>query len=176
MATLTVWKFTEADAAQRALSTLEDLQRQQLITVQDGAVVSWPEGEKKPKTTQLHYPIFAAIERRRPDALEVLLNAHLRLSRNDGDLKVAQQFLGDAQATQDKRLVALVERYIESLEQQSSKSDSQSIDQSSKNGKKWWPFSTRTEKKVEKAKDSSSPADGSGSAMSWLPLSKTTKG
>ncbi|MBR7833798.1 DUF1269 domain-containing protein [Actinospica durhamensis] len=54
MATLTVWKFAEADAAQRALSTLEDLQRQQLITVQDGAVVSWPEGEKKPKTTQLH--------------------------------------------------------------------------------------------------------------------------
>ncbi len=54
MATLTVWKFAEADAAQRALSTLEDLQREQLITVQDGAVVSWPEGEKKPKTTQLH--------------------------------------------------------------------------------------------------------------------------
>lgn len=54
MATLTVWKFAEADAAQRALSTLEDLQRQQLITVQDGAVVSWPVGEKKPKTTQLH--------------------------------------------------------------------------------------------------------------------------
>jgi uncharacterized membrane protein len=54
MATLTVWKFEEADAAQRALSTLEDLQRQQLITVQDGAVVSWPVGDKKPKTTQLH--------------------------------------------------------------------------------------------------------------------------
>jgi uncharacterized membrane protein len=54
MATLTVWKFAEADAAQRALNTLEDLQRQQLITVQDGAVVSWPAGEAKPKTTQLH--------------------------------------------------------------------------------------------------------------------------
>ena len=54
MATLTVWKFAEADAAQKALSTLEDLQRQQLITVQDGAVVSWPEGASKPKTTQLH--------------------------------------------------------------------------------------------------------------------------
>ena len=53
MSTLTVWKFPEADSAQEALETLEDLQKQQLITVHDGAVVSWPEGAKKPKTRQL---------------------------------------------------------------------------------------------------------------------------
>ena len=54
MSTLTVWKFNDAQGAQKALNLLEDLQRQQLITVQDGAVVSWPEGAKKPHTTQLH--------------------------------------------------------------------------------------------------------------------------
>ena len=53
MSTLTVWKFPKADGAQEALSTLERLQSQQLITVLDGAVVSWPEGAKKPKTRQL---------------------------------------------------------------------------------------------------------------------------
>ena len=53
MSTLTVWKFPEADGAQEALSTLERLQSQQLITVLDGAVVTWPAGAKKPKTRQL---------------------------------------------------------------------------------------------------------------------------
>ncbi|KIW30418.1 uncharacterized protein PV07_06162 [Cladophialophora immunda] len=125
------------------------------------------------KTTQLSYPIFSAIERRRPDALEVLLNARLKLDRDDYDLTLAQQLLGDAQATQDRQLIALVEQYIESLERQSSKSDSRSTDQTSKGGRKWWPFSTRMENKDEKAKDPSSSADGSGSAKSWWPLSKS---
>ena len=53
MATLTVWKFTDAEAADRAVSTLEGLAKQQLITVQDAATVSWPSGAKKPKTRQL---------------------------------------------------------------------------------------------------------------------------
>ena len=38
----------------RAVSTLEGLAKQQLITVQDAATVSWPSGAKKPKTRQLH--------------------------------------------------------------------------------------------------------------------------
>lgn len=53
MSTLTVWKFPEADGAQEALATLQQLQSEQLITVLDGAVVTWPEGAKKPKTRQL---------------------------------------------------------------------------------------------------------------------------
>ena len=55
MATLTVWRFPDADGAEQALSTLEDLQKQQLIKVHDGAVVTWPAGAKKPKTRQLHH-------------------------------------------------------------------------------------------------------------------------
>jgi uncharacterized membrane protein len=54
VATLTVWKFDDADAADRAVSTLEGLAKQQLITVQDAATVSWPATAKKPKTRQLH--------------------------------------------------------------------------------------------------------------------------
>ena len=53
MATLTAWKFDTADGAESTLSTLERLQREQLITLIDGAVVSWPTGAKKPKTHQL---------------------------------------------------------------------------------------------------------------------------
>lgn len=54
MATLTVWKFEDAEGAQEGLSIAEDLQEQQLIDVLEGAVVSWPVGAKKPKTSQLH--------------------------------------------------------------------------------------------------------------------------
>ncbi|MFB2833056.1 DUF1269 domain-containing protein [Floridanema evergladense] len=52
MATLTVWKFSTADGADKALSKLEDLQKQQLIQVIDAAIVSWPQGRKRPKTYQ----------------------------------------------------------------------------------------------------------------------------
>jgi uncharacterized membrane protein len=54
MATFTVWKFDSAGGADDALTTLERLQKEELIQVVDGAVVSWPEGKKKPKTRQLH--------------------------------------------------------------------------------------------------------------------------
>jgi uncharacterized membrane protein len=53
MATLTVLKFPTAEGAQNMLSTVESLQKQQLIQVQDGAIVTWPAGASKPKTTQL---------------------------------------------------------------------------------------------------------------------------
>jgi uncharacterized membrane protein len=54
MATLTVWKFPTADAAEEAVRTLEQLQSQELIKVHDAAMVSWPAGKKKPRTRQLH--------------------------------------------------------------------------------------------------------------------------
>jgi uncharacterized membrane protein len=52
-ATLVVLKFPTADGAQNMLGRLESLQKQQLITVNDGAIVTWPVGAKKPKTKQL---------------------------------------------------------------------------------------------------------------------------
>jgi uncharacterized membrane protein len=54
MATLTAVKFPTPDGAERALKTLEQLQKQQLITVHDAAVVTWPADRKQPKTRQAH--------------------------------------------------------------------------------------------------------------------------
>ena len=53
MATLTVWKFGTAEGAENAQNTLKDLSREQLIKIHDAAVVSWPQGKKKPSTKQL---------------------------------------------------------------------------------------------------------------------------
>jgi uncharacterized membrane protein len=53
MATLVVFEFPTAEGADTMLSTLEGLQRQQLIEIHDGAVVTWPAGASKPKTRQL---------------------------------------------------------------------------------------------------------------------------
>jgi len=54
MTTLTVLRFPTAGGAEDMLGVLEGLQKQQLITIQDAAIVSWPMGKKKPKTRQLH--------------------------------------------------------------------------------------------------------------------------
>ena len=54
MTTLTVLKFPTATGAEEMLGVLEGLQKQQLITIQDAAIVTWPAGKKKPKTQQLH--------------------------------------------------------------------------------------------------------------------------
>jgi len=54
MASLTVWKFNTPHGADAALEKLMGLQAQELITVEDAAVVSWEVGKKKPKTRQLH--------------------------------------------------------------------------------------------------------------------------
>jgi len=54
MSTLSVWRFDTPNGAENAVSTLEGLSKQQLITVHDAATVSWAVGAKKPKTRQLH--------------------------------------------------------------------------------------------------------------------------
>jgi uncharacterized membrane protein len=53
VATFTVWKFHTAEGAEGALETLERLDSEGLIRVEDAAIVSWPEGRKKPKTRHL---------------------------------------------------------------------------------------------------------------------------
>jgi len=54
MTTLSVLKFDTPDGAQGMETVLLDLQKQQLIVVEDAAIVTWPQGAKKPKTQQLH--------------------------------------------------------------------------------------------------------------------------
>jgi len=53
MTTLTVWKFDSEGGARNALQVLERLQKQELIQIVDGAIVTWPPDRKKPKTEQL---------------------------------------------------------------------------------------------------------------------------
>ena len=54
MATLAVLKFDAPDGAQQTLQIIQQLGKQELVTLQDAAIVTWPEGKKKPKTEQLH--------------------------------------------------------------------------------------------------------------------------
>lgn len=53
MATLSVWKFDDPGRADEVRGEVLELQKQELVTVHDAATVSWPEGAKKPKTSQL---------------------------------------------------------------------------------------------------------------------------
>jgi uncharacterized membrane protein len=54
MATLTVWKFPTVSGAADAERILEGLTKQELIKVHDAAIVSWPEGARKPRTQQMN--------------------------------------------------------------------------------------------------------------------------
>jgi uncharacterized membrane protein len=54
MATLTAWKFESPYGADDALATLEKLQSEALIQIQDAAIVSWEPGRNKPKTREMH--------------------------------------------------------------------------------------------------------------------------
>ena len=53
MATLAVLKFSTADGAAQSLDRVKSLSKQNLINLHDAAIVTWPEGKKKPKTKQL---------------------------------------------------------------------------------------------------------------------------
>jgi len=54
MATLSVLKFNDPGGADRVLLALQGLQEQQMITLEDAAVVSWPQGKKRPLVPQGH--------------------------------------------------------------------------------------------------------------------------
>jgi uncharacterized membrane protein len=53
VATFTVTQFVTADGAERVLATLTRLQEEELITIEDAAIVTWPPGADGPQTTQL---------------------------------------------------------------------------------------------------------------------------
>jgi uncharacterized membrane protein len=54
VATLSVLKFNDPYGADRVMVALQGMQEREMITLEDAAVVSWPQGNKKPKTHQLH--------------------------------------------------------------------------------------------------------------------------
>jgi uncharacterized membrane protein len=55
MATLSVLKFDDPVGAHRMLIALQGMQDRKMITLEDAAVVSWPEGANKPRIPQDHF-------------------------------------------------------------------------------------------------------------------------
>jgi len=53
MATFTIWKLDSADAAEGAAATLQRLQQQHLLQVNDAAAVRWPANARRPTITLL---------------------------------------------------------------------------------------------------------------------------
>jgi len=56
MATLTAFRFDSVDGADSALGVVPMLQEQELITILDAALVSWPKGKNRPSTRQVVLP------------------------------------------------------------------------------------------------------------------------
>jgi uncharacterized membrane protein len=54
MATLSVLKFNDPNGADRVLIALQGMQERQLINLEDAAVITWPQGNRKPKSRELH--------------------------------------------------------------------------------------------------------------------------
>jgi uncharacterized membrane protein len=54
MATLSVLKFNDPYGADRVLLALQGMQERQMIKLEDAALVSWPQGNRKPTTRQLY--------------------------------------------------------------------------------------------------------------------------
>lgn len=52
--TLTALAFATPDGADAVLDDVKRLSTRNLIKLQDAAVVSWPEGKRRPRTSQLH--------------------------------------------------------------------------------------------------------------------------
>jgi uncharacterized membrane protein len=52
--TLSVLRFADPYGADRVFLALQGLQERQLITLEDAAVVSWPQGDEKPTTRQVY--------------------------------------------------------------------------------------------------------------------------
>lgn len=53
MATITGYTFDTVDGAEKMVDLVQDLTRQKLITLEDAAIITWPQGKKKPKTKHL---------------------------------------------------------------------------------------------------------------------------
>ena len=53
MATITGYTFDSVDGAGQMLDLVQKLAKQQLITLDDAAMVTWPQNKKKPKTKHL---------------------------------------------------------------------------------------------------------------------------
>ncbi|KAK5326539.1 hypothetical protein LTR93_003402 [Exophiala xenobiotica] len=148
-----------------------------------------------PKTSKLWMPTDVAIRRKRVDVLELLLKEEEnRGGTHSSDGKYEQSLLCRAQATEDKKVIAVVERYLCNMEKRATKSKSKSKSKSAARkvrstraamkGRRWWRFGARAEYRPPQtckadAEDSSSAPLRSGARRWWWwwwwPLSKIAR-
>jgi hypothetical protein len=145
-----------------------------------------------PKTSKLWMPTDVAIRRKRVDVLDLLLNEEeIRRTESSSDGQHEQSLLSRAQATEDKEVIAVVERYLRNMEKRAKKSKSKSAarngpsTRAATKGRRWWRFGARAESKTPQAckadaADSSSAPLRSGARRwwwwwRWWPLSKIAR-
>jgi hypothetical protein len=89
-----------------------------------------------PTIDNLSFPIFAAVSRKRADALEVMLNEELRRGQTHAELPSAKKLLDEMREKGDEQLIAVAERHVSKVEQRIKKSTRGKACSSPK----WWPF------------------------------------
>ena len=82
VATITAFKFDTPDGAQQMLDLVIDLAEGQWITLQDAAIVTWPQGKQKPKPKCERSWLW-------PDLLAGLTVAALAVPKSLGSVGVA---------------------------------------------------------------------------------------
>ncbi|KAK5457173.1 hypothetical protein LTS15_004954 [Exophiala xenobiotica] len=126
-----------------------------------------------PKTAYLFYPICKALKLKRTDALELLLDEDIARGEHSSDPSYGEMLLEEARATEDKKVVAVVERYARNLERQARKSAAEDLRSKSTETRKWWQRGLPMDNKEMSQPEGSgisTPADNT--TKSWWPLSK----
>lgn len=130
-----------------------------------------------PKTSRLWLPIDEAIRRKRVDALELLLNEEENRRKPSSDGKYERSLLRDAQATEDEKVIAVVERYVRNMEEQATNSTARDLQstRASTESRRWWQFGARANSKDKADAEDSSSAPRTGAGKWWWPLSKVAQ-
>ncbi|KAJ9607171.1 hypothetical protein H2200_008243 [Cladophialophora chaetospira] len=129
-----------------------------------------------PKTIYLFIPIIKALELKRVDVLDLLLQYDiLRSTRGERSCmpsKGESRLMKEAQETKDKKVIAVVDRYFRRREKQEKKSGTSDLQPKTTVSRKWWPPGSppsTKEKSEPEASGSSNPADGA--TKFWWPFS-----
>ncbi|EXJ60017.1 hypothetical protein A1O7_04165 [Cladophialophora yegresii CBS 114405] len=123
-----------------------------------------------PRTSRLPFPIDVAISRKRVDILELLLNEEEKRGKRSRDGIYEQALLHHAHETEDKTVIALVERFVANFTAARNLQSTRATTES----RRWWQFSARADSKGHTDGKDSSSASRTGAGKSWWPLSKVT--
>ena len=126
-----------------------------------------------PKTHHLWCPAQKAIRLKRSDILKLILDNDI--ARSEHHLS-SGPLVGSAQDVEDKKVIAVVERYICNMEKQARKSNTRIIESKTTVARKWCPPTCQVDTNSnDSPKGSSNPNYTVGSAKSWWLLSSFKK-